>query len=191
MNILDTIMRAQDGGSVRQIGAQLGLPDEQAAAALAAVVPALSAGFQRNLQNPEGLGSLMSALTRGQHQQYFNDPTTLGAPGAVAEGNGILGHVFGSKDVSREVASRAAAQTGLSADVIKRLLPLAATLMMGAFSKQRSGGANTAGLPGSGLGAGAGGGILDMLGPMLDRNKNGSIADDVTSLIGKFMGGRS
>src|SRR5688500_15274695 len=184
-------MAAQDGGSVRQIGAQLGLPDEQAAAALAAVVPALSAGFQRNLQSPEGLGSLMSALSRGHHQQYLNDPTTLGAPDAVAEGNGILGHIFGSKDVSREVASRAAAQTGLSVDVIKRLLPLAATLMMGAFSKQRTGGGQMAG-PGSGLGAGAGGGgILDMLGPMLDRNKNGSIADDVTAMIGKFMGGRT
>ena len=35
--------------------------------------------------------------------------------------------LLGSKDVSREVATRAAAQTGLSPDVLKRLLPLAAS----------------------------------------------------------------
>jgi len=41
-----------------------------------------------------------------------------------------------TKPHSAQVASRAAAQTGLSADVLKRMLPLAATLMMGTFSKQ-------------------------------------------------------
>ena len=72
----------------------------------------------------------------------------------------ILGHPLGSKDVSRQVASRAAAQTGLSADVLKRMLPLAATLMMG---------------------------IASMLTPLLDGNRDGSIVDDVTSMIGGFM----
>ena len=76
----------------------------------------------------------------------------------LACGNGILGHLLGSKDVSREVASRAAAQTGLSADVLKRMLPLAATLMMGAFSKHSGDPSSIA----AGLGS-SGGGIAAML----------------------------
>ena len=92
------------------------------------------------------------------------------------------GTCLGSKDVSRQVATRAAAQTGLSADVLKRMLPLAATLMMGAFSKQS---ANASAMP-AGLG-GSGGGIAAMLTPLLDRNRDGSIVDDVTSMIGGFM----
>jgi hypothetical protein len=62
--------------------------------------------------------------------------TNLDHPAAVADGNGILGHLLGSKEVSREIASRASTQTGVSADALKQMLPLAATLMMGVFSKQ-------------------------------------------------------
>ena len=61
--------------------------------------------------------------------------------------------------MSREVASRAAAQTGLSADILKRMLPLAATLMMGAFSKQSDDTSVAAGF------GGAGGSIAAMLTP--------------------------
>jgi hypothetical protein len=89
------------------------------------VVPALAAGFQRNLQSQGGLENLMSALSSGNHGQYIDNPLSLGDDSAVTDGNGILGHLLGSKDVSREVASRAAAQTGLSADILKRMLPLA------------------------------------------------------------------
>ena len=162
-------------------GSQVGLTPEQATAALSALVPALAAGFQRNLQSQGGLESLMSALSSGNHGQYLDTPPSLSGDAAVTDGNGILGHLLGGKDVSREVASRAAAQTGLSADVLKRMLPLAATLMMGAFSKQ-SGQASSFG---SGLGAPSG--IAAMLAPLLNQNREGSIMDDVTSMIGRFM----
>jgi hypothetical protein len=136
MNILDAIVNAQDGAAVQQVGSQVGLAPDQATAALSALMPALAGGFQRNIQSQGGLESLMAALSSGNHARYIDDPTSLAGPSAVTDGNGILGHLLGSKDASREVASRAAAQTGLSADVLKRMLPLAATLMMGAFSKQ-------------------------------------------------------
>ena len=40
------------------------------------------------------------------------------------------------------------------------------------------------------LGDQGGGGILDMLTPMLDSNRDGSAVDDIVGMIGKFMGGR-
>jgi hypothetical protein len=182
MNILDAIVNAQDGAAVRQLGSQVGLAPDQTTAALSALVPALAAGFQRNLQGQGGLESLVSALSSGNHGQYIDTPASLGDPSAVADGNGILGHLLGSKEVSREVAGRAASQTGLSADVLKRVLPLAAALMMGAFSKQ-SGNASSmrAGLGGSSSG------IAAMLTPLLDQNRDGSIMDDVASMIGRFV----
>ena len=110
--------------------------------------------------------SLTAALTSGNHGQYIDNPASLADPSAVTDGNGILGHLLGSKEASREVASRAAAQTGLSADVLKRMLPLVATLMMGAFSKRsRDASSTTAALGGSG-------GIGAMLAPFLDRNRD-------------------
>jgi hypothetical protein len=183
MNGLDAILNAHGGGAVRELGAQVGLGPDQTTAALSALMPALAAGFQRNLQQSGGLDNLMNALSSGHHAQYVDDPASLAAPTAVAEGNGILGHLFGSKEVSREVATRAAAQTGLGVDVLKRLLPLAATMMMGAFAKQQSG--RGPGVP-AGLG-GSGGGIAAMLTPLLDQNRDGSIMDDLSSIIGRFI----
>lgn len=180
MNILDAIVNTQDGAAVQQLGSQLGLAPDQASAALSALMPALAGGFQRNMQSQGGLDSLMAALSSGNHGQYIDNPASLADPTAVTDGNGILGHLLGSKDASREVATRAAAQTGLSADVLKRMLPLAATLMMGAFSKQ-AGSSSTA------AAVGGAGGIAAMLTPFLDQNRNGSIVDDVTGMIGGFL----
>jgi hypothetical protein len=182
MNILDAIVNAQDGAAVRQIGSQLGLGHDQTAAALSALVPALAAGVQRNVQSEGGLGNLISALSSGHHDQYIDNPTSLVDQSAVAEGNGILGHLLGSKDVSREVATRAAMQTGLSADVLKKMLPLAATLMMGALSK-RSGAKS----PAAAALGGSAGSIMALLTPLLDQNRDGSIVDDVTSMFGRAI----
>src|SRR6185295_12279742 len=164
MNILDAIVHARDGAAVQQLGTQVGLAPDQATAALSALMPALAGGFQRNIQSQGGLESLMAALSTGNHGQYIDNPTSLAGPSAVTDGNGILGHLLGSKDASREVASRAAAQTGLSADVLKRMLPLAATLMMGAFSKQSGHAPFTTAAP-----DGSGGGMGGLLTPFLDR----------------------
>lgn len=181
MNMLESLMSAQGGGAVRELGAKFGLDEQQTTSALSALLPALAAGFQRNLQSEGGVASLMAALQSGGHQRYLDDPSNLNDQNAVADGNGILGHVFGSKEVSREVANRASAQSGLSPDILKQMLPLVATMMMGAFARQSAGSAMAAG-------AGAqGGGLAQMLGPLLDRNRDGSIVDDVTGMIGRFM----
>lgn len=182
MSILDIITAAQGGAAVRNVGSQVGLGEAETASALSALVPALAAGFQRNLQTPDGLAGLVSALSTGNHQRYIDDPAALTGAAAIDDGNGILGHVLGSKEVSRQVASRAAAQAGISPDVMKRLLPLVATLMMGAFSRQKSSGGLSS-LPGTG-----GGGLMDMLAPLVDKNRDGSIVDDVGGILGRVLG---
>ena len=97
-------------------------------------------GFQRNAQTPDGLSGLVAALATGNHRQTSTMPSgaALAGPGALLEGNGILGHVLGSKDASRALADRTASQTGISPEVLKRLLPIAASLMMAAFARQQA-----------------------------------------------------
>jgi hypothetical protein len=183
MNILDSIMSAGNGAAVRQIGSQLGLDEAQTASALSALVPALSSGVRQNVQSPDGLAALVGALSGGSHQRYIDDPAALGGADTIADGNGILGHILGSKEASRQVAAQAGAQTGLGPEVMKRMLPLAATLMMGAMSRQ----AATGGASSLTSGAGAGG-LLEMLGGALDKNRDGSALDDITGIIGRAFG---
>jgi hypothetical protein len=182
MNILDAILGAQGGGAAAEAGQAVGLSQDQTSAALSALVPALASGLQRNAALPGGLDSLIGALTSGGHSRYIDDPSTLRGEGAVTDGNNILGHILGSKDASRAVASQAAAQTGIGEDVLKKLLPMAATLVMGSLSKQQgaSAGSAAAALPG--------GGLLAMLTPMLDQNRDGSAVDDVLGQVGKLFG---
>ena len=188
MNILDALLAAQGGGAVQQLGRQFGLQDDQAAAAVAALVPALATGLARNATQEGGLAGLTAALASGRHGRFVDDPGALSGTAAVAEGNGILGHVLGSKDVSRQVAAQAAAASGVGPDILKQMLPVVAAMMMGALAKNGGGASLPAGLgmPASG----AGGGLLDMLTPMIDRNRDGSAVDDVAGMLGKMFGGR-
>ncbi|MGE5243727.1 MAG: DUF937 domain-containing protein [Betaproteobacteria bacterium] len=180
MNVLEAILGANNGEAVHQLGSQFGLSEDKANAALASLVPALAAGFQRNAASSGGLDSLLTALAAGGHARYVDDPTTLSQPDAVEEGNGILGHVFGSKEVSRQVATRAAAQTGIGADVLKQMLPMVAALMMGTLARQ----APSTSVSAPAAGATSGSSLINMLSSTLDRNRDGSMIDDVMGMLG-------
>jgi hypothetical protein len=182
MNLLETILNSQDGGAVRQVAANFGLDQDQAASAISSLVPALSSGLMRNLSTGDGLQSLLAALSGGQHQRYIDDVSTLGQPATVADGNGILSHILGSKDVSRQVASAASQQSGIGADVLKKMLPIVASLVMGALSKQ---GASP--VPAAQKQATGGGDLLGNLTSFLDSNRDGSAADDVLGIIGRMF----
>ena len=181
MNILDAILNHQDGAAVHQLAQQFGLDDAQATSALSALIPQLAAGVQTNIQQPGGLDSLLGALTGGSHDQVMNDPSMLAQSSSVDVGNGILGQILGGRDVSRQVASNAASQTGLSADLMKQMLPLVATLVMGALSRRTSAAGASAGVQSSGL--------MGSLESVLDQNRDGSMVDDVVGMMGRFLGG--
>lgn len=178
MDLLSTILNAQGGNMVASLGQRFGLSQEQTSAAVGSLLPALMGGMQKNVNQEGGLESLLGALTGGSHQRYVEDPDAISGDAPVEEGNGILGHLLGSKDVSRQVANNASAQTGVGADILKQMLPIVATMLMGAVSKQTGGGQ---------MAAVAGGGILNLLTPMLDRDGDGSALDDVAGMIGGFF----
>lgn len=185
MNLMEVLMNAQGGGAVRQLANQFGLDEGQAASALQHLLPALTGGVQRNLSQEGGLDSLLGALSGGNHQRYLDDPELLGQQGTVADGNGILGHLLGSKDVSRQVANQASEQTGIGAAVLKQMLPVVATMVMGALSKQLT----SQGLSGAQANA-APADAFGMVAQFLDFNRDGSAADDVLGMVGKLFSGR-
>jgi hypothetical protein len=187
MNLLESIMNAKGGGAVSQLASQFGLNEDQAATAVQSLVPALAGGLQRNISQG-GLNDLLGALTKGQHDRYLDDPAMLSSPAARDDGIGILGHILGSKDVSRQVAAQASTRTGISESVLKQMLPVVASLAMAALSKQTSSNPSSSTGP-SGISAAASGGsgILGMLTPLLDRNHDGSVVDDLLGSASRFF----
>ena len=172
MNLMDLLEAAGADDSIGNIANTAGLGKSQAQDLIGALAPALMRSLQRQTESGGGLEALQGALTNGNHQRYVDDPASMLDDATRIDGNKILGHLFGSKDVSRNVAAQAASDTGIDADLIKKVLPLVAGLAMGALSKnagtQSPAGGDSAdllgGLIGSMLGGGNDtGGIDDLL----------------------------
>ncbi len=137
MPLFDMMREAQNGEAMRQMARQFGLNERQMEDAVAALAPAFSTALKRNAAaGPEPMGEFLKALSGGHHQRYFEDMQAAFSPQGVQEGNGILGHMFGSKDLSRQVAAQAAQATGIGEQIFRQMLPVMASMIMGGLFKQ-------------------------------------------------------
>lgn len=172
MDILNTLIASAGSGSISNAAQARGLDSQSAQSLLKHLVPALTGQMKRNASTGNGLSDLAGALSRGGHQRYLDDPDALASNAAVEEGNGILGHLLGSKNVSRQLAAHAASQTGVDVSLVKKFLPVVAAAAMGAVSKGSDSG-------GSGLGS--------LLGSLADSDGDGFDMGDLLSLGKKFL----
>jgi hypothetical protein len=143
--LYDVLMKADNGRAMDLLSKQFDLSRQQAELAVEALTPAFSEGLKRNASDPYGVGAFLQALAGGGHAKYFEDAARAFQPSGVAEGNGILGHLFGSKEVSRAIAAQVAKMTGISQETIEQMLPALASMIMGGLAKQSTGQLGSAG----------------------------------------------
>ena len=199
MDITDIL--AQVGG-LQSMARELGVSESEVATGAAALAPAILGGFKKQAQalpaGLEGLGGLLGSLGGGGLLDSVLSPD----PTDVSRGNDVLGRIFGSKDVSRAVATDASRRTGLDPSLLKKMLPLLAMLVAGYMARRNqgashspapSGGGGLGGILGGMLGGGGGagssapGGGMGGLGSMLDMNGDGNALDDIIRMAGKAM----
>jgi len=140
MNLLELLNNAGGQQSLGSLAGNLGLDSAKTNSLVDALAPALMGALQKQTSSQDGLAGFKKALQSGKHQAYLSKPESMSSPDTVADGNNILGHILGSKDVSRNVAAQAAASTGIDVSLIKKALPLIAGLAMGAMSKSSNAG---------------------------------------------------
>ncbi len=184
MNLMEAILGG-GGSPVSSMAKQFGLDEGQVTQAIQQMIPALTNGVKRNVQKKDGLEGLLQALNQGGHERYLDDAGAL--LGATDDGNGILGHILGSKDMSRALADRTAKKTGISSSILKQMLPLIAALVMGSLKRQGSHSGLLdqllGGILGGGSSASSGGGILG------GRSSSSSGGGLLGGLLGKILGG--
>ena len=183
---MEMMSALQQAGGIEAVSRELGIDSSTAQAGVGALLPAILAGVGGKAEShPQGMGGLDSILESLGGGGLLSN--VLGAgPTNVDQGNDILGQIFGSKDGSRAVAADAAQKSGVSSDLLKKMLPIVAMLVTGYLAKHATtpatadaGAGDTApaqdgGLLGSLLGAatsGAGGGLLgSILGGLTRKN---------------------
>lgn len=175
---------------VQQIASLLGTDTASAQAAVEAAVPTLLAGMQNNVQAPDGAAALESELAR--HRDGLADGGMDPSQVDTRDGEKIVGHVFGGQQ--DQVANRLAGTAnlgGVGGDLVRKLLPILAPIVMSYLAKKVLGGGQGSGAqpapaggggidlgsilggilgggPGSGgLGGQGGGGLGDILGGIL------------------------
>lgn len=138
--LMEMLRTGGDGMAVDRLARQFDLSREQAETAMAALTPAFSEALKRNASDPAGFMKFMQALSAGRHEAYFDRPDEALSDTGRQEGEAILGHLFGSKELSRAVAAQAEQFSGLSQDMLKQMLPALAPMILGGIFKQMTGG---------------------------------------------------
>lgn len=175
---LNEILRSQ--GGIGAIASQLGISEAQAQQGAAALLPSILSGFGQRAGGSEsgglgGLGAVLESLGGSDLSRNVVGPE----PTRVDKGNDILGEIFGSKDVSRQVAGEASQSTGLDPTLLKKMLPIVAMLVAGYLSSQSNKSGEAGGL----------GGVLGQLIGSMGRG-GGGLGGELGGVLGSILGGR-
>jgi hypothetical protein len=111
-----------------------GITPAEATTALAAISSELSRAIERNTLNRGGIADMVAAIGAADPAPALGS-VDLATPEVTELGIGYLEQIFGNRDRSRAVAARISRETGLPDDLIRQMLPAAATIVMGALAE--------------------------------------------------------
>jgi hypothetical protein len=170
-SLYEILDNAHDGEGMTALGRQFGLTPAQTQAAVTALLPAISTGLKQSTATLDGLVKLLGMMGQQQdlHDMY-DDPETAFASEGVAAGNDALSVIFGSPDVSRAVIDQAQKFSGVSSNILKKLLPVLAGMLISGL--MRSGSTGKSASPTQT--APSGGSLGDILGQIFGRAMQGS-----------------
>ncbi|WP_458688036.1 DUF937 domain-containing protein [Nocardia tengchongensis] len=167
---------------VAQIAEQLGVDEATAKTAIDAAVPVLLGGFQAQAGNPE--------VGLNLENEVANQPLGLLDGGVdinqvdVSNGSQIVDQTFGAEKNTVISALGNVGGSNISQDLMGKLLPMLAPIVLAYLSKKMLGGGGAAAQPS----AAGGGGIGDILGSLLGGATGGQGGGGLTDVLGKAMG---
>jgi hypothetical protein len=179
---------------IDEIASKLGVDPDTARRAVQEGGATILSGLQHNAQTPDGSAAIEQALSR---HSGMGDSVDVNAVD-TADGQKILGHIFGSQEP--EVAQKLTDAPQTAGIDFGKLLPMLAPIVMGLLAKNQ-GGQQTA-APSGGSSGGSSGGIGDLIGGLLGGGGGGTAPAaqsgggiDIGGLIGGlgglFGGGKS
>lgn len=163
------------------LASRLGVDEATAEQAARNALPALLGGIAANTDDPGGASSFARAVER--HDGGLVDGGVDLGRVDTADGEKIVGHVFGANRA--QVVNQLGGAGGVGKDLVAKLLPILAPIVMSWLAKKLG-----AGAPGQAP-AGGGGSIGDLLGPILGGVLGGGAGagPNLGDLLGGLLGG--
>jgi hypothetical protein len=191
--MLDDLMGAlggSGGGVAKTLGSLMGdgVPaDDRTEKAAGLSMEAILGGLASNAKDPRQAAALFETLDRHDGSVVDDAPARLASDDVRADGDKILGHVFG--DNTSAVAQGIAAKSGLDVGAVTKMLPALAPMVLGMLGKKKaSGGLDLGALTGMLQGEAGGLDLGDLMG-MLGGGGGGSTpAGGLGGLLSKLKG---
>lgn len=188
---LEALLGLLQNQNLENLSKQIGGTADSTKNGILAAVPALLSALNKTSSTPEGAKNLNNALTQHDGSVLNNVEGYLENPD-LKDGAGILNHLFGNS--TQNVANAISQSSGLDTKGSLKILETLAPLVLGALGQQKKennldaqGISNlTSNLSASFSGDG---GIMNVITNLLDTNKDGNVVDELTGMIGKFLGG--
>jgi Bacterial protein of unknown function (DUF937) len=122
--------------TVANIASAFGIAPAVAGPVIASLTKALSERIERITISRGGVADIVGLLIDPASGRAMAEPKALAGTSVAGTGNHILDVLIGSKHVSRGIAARTAAETGIDQDTAKKMLPVVASMLLGGLQTQ-------------------------------------------------------
>lgn len=164
LKIENILQSAQGGSAFANLASSFGVNPSQVSIAVSTMLEELSRRVERNTLSRGGVADMVALLDRPAAGRALSDPQRLAVPDTISAGDHVLNVLIGNKDISRGIAQRAARASGLDETVLKKMLPVIASMMIGGLQKETLGALERRLQTVPGLGISAGGSPLSLPG---------------------------
>lgn len=175
------------------ISKQLGIDATQAQSAVNLALPTILNALNKNAATEDGAAALTNAIANDHNGSQLGDLAGLAQNALGGEGASILKHILGGSEenVANAVSQNAGIGGGQASQILQILAPIVLNAL-GNQSQQQGGGINIGNIAG----------ILsnfvgnqqqqapqnqDLITSLLDRDKDGSVVDDVVGMLGNLF----
>jgi hypothetical protein len=175
---------------VQDIASKLGVDEGEVNTAIHTLVPALVGGLQHNVQADDIDSTKLESAVTTQAASGLLDGGVNVDQVDEHEGDKIVANIFGGND-SGQVASALAGTGAGGGDLIKKLLPILAPIVLAYIGKQLTKGSGTAPAEPQAQAAPGGGGLGEVLGSILGGASGGGGGGNnpLGSILGSVLGG--
>jgi hypothetical protein len=174
----------------QEIASRLGVDEGEVNSAIKTLVPALVGGIQQNVQADDIDSSKLESDVAAQGTSGLLDGGVSVDQVDATQGDQFVARIFGGND-SNQVASALAGGGAGNGDLIKRLLPILAPIVLAYIGKQLTKGSAGAAPAGAQAQSAGGGGLGDILGGILGGSGGGGGGNNpLGSILGSVLGGQ-